>query len=118
LPHLRPDTIHRGLKAFDMAALSLSAAFIGPLLLSILGGVPSVVRVLDQDFVAAFGTSFAIATAAAIIACVLAFSLATAARRHLLRARSPWFAAGYDLLPTLLLAVPPFALTAGLFLMM
>ena len=48
---------------------------------------------------------------------MLAFALASAARRQRLVLRSPRIATFYDLLPDALLAVPPFALTAGLFLL-
>jgi thiamine transport system permease protein len=58
-----------------------------------------------------------IAAAAAVIACLLALALASAARRRRLVLRSPRIAAFYDFLPDTLLAIPPFALTAGLFLL-
>ena len=73
--------------------------------------------ILDTDLAKAFGTSLAIATAAATIACLLALALGAASRRYRLALRAPRVAAFYDLLPNMLLAVPPFALTAGLFLM-
>jgi thiamine transport system permease protein len=113
----RPDTTHRGLKAFDAAVLLVSAAFIAPLVLSIAVGARYAVAILDGDLLRAFCTSLAVATAAAIIACVLALALGAASRRYRFPLRSPRIAALYDQLPNMLLAVPPFALTAGLFLM-
>jgi thiamine transport system permease protein len=73
--------------------------------------------VIDVDLLQAFATSLAVAAAAAILACILALALASAARRRRIVLRSPRMAAFYDFLPDTLLAVPPFALTAGLFLM-
>ncbi|WP_244622742.1 ABC transporter permease subunit [Microvirga brassicacearum] len=117
-PAPRPDRVHRGLRVFDAGVLLMSAAFIVPLLLSVLAGARYAVEILDTDLAAAFVVSVAIATVAATISCLLAVALGAAARRHRLALRSPRVAALYDLLPNMLLAVPPFALTAGLFLIM
>jgi thiamine transport system permease protein len=116
-PTARPDTAHRGLKAFDAAVLLASAAFFAPLLFSVATGVRYATDIVDIDLLTAFGTSLGIATIAAIIACSLALALGGAARQYRLVLKSPSAAAFYDLLPNMLLAVPPFALTAGLFLM-
>jgi thiamine transport system permease protein len=112
----RPDAAHRGLKIVDAAVLIVSTLFIAPLALSVLEGLRHVPEVLDVDLLKAFGTSLAIAAAAASIACLLALALGDAARRERLVLRSPRLAASYDFLPNTLLAVPPFALMAGLFL--
>ncbi|MET0528680.1 MAG: thiamine/thiamine pyrophosphate ABC transporter permease ThiP, partial [Microvirga sp.] len=116
-PVPRPDRAHWGLRILDVGVLLASAAFIVPLLLSVLTGARYAAEILDTDLVAAFGMSLAIAIVAAGIACLLALALGAAARRHRLSRNSPRVAALYDLLPNMLLAVPPFALTAGLFLM-
>jgi thiamine transport system permease protein len=113
----RPDAKNRSLKIFDIIVIVVSALFIGPLAFSVLTGFRTMLAVIDADLLRAFVTSLAIATAAAILACVLAFALASAARRQRLVLRSPRIATFYDLLPDALLAVPPFALTAGLFLL-
>ena len=84
-PVPRPDAGSRGLKALDSLLLLLSAAFLVPLLLSIMKGARYVADILDADLIAAFGTSLTIAIAAAIIACVLAWALAAAARQYRLR---------------------------------
>ncbi|WP_210493819.1 ABC transporter permease subunit [Microvirga antarctica] len=118
LPAARTDRSHRALKRVDVGVLIIASVFIGPLLLSVLSGIAFIGAVLDRDVAVAFATSLAIATAAAAVACLLALALGAAARRARLRSRSPAVAAFYDILPNLLLAVPPFALTAGLFLMM
>jgi thiamine transport system permease protein len=112
----RPDAAHRGLKIADAAILIVATLFIAPLALSVLEGLRHVPGILDADLLKAFTTSLAIATAAASIACLLALALGDAARRERLVLRSPRLAASYDFLPNILLAVPPFALTAGLFL--
>ncbi len=116
-PSRRPDAAHGGLKVLDAAVLFASAAFMVPLLMSVLTGARYTADILDADLLAAFATSLAISIVAALVACLLAVALGAAARRERLVVRSPRLAAFYDLLPNMLLAVPPFALTAGLFLM-
>ncbi|MFL5187880.1 MAG: ABC transporter permease subunit, partial [Microvirga sp.] len=113
----RPDAKNDGLKVLDTVVLAVSALFIAPLAFSVLTGIRNMLDVIDVDLLQAFATSLAIATVAAILACILALALASAARRRRIVLRSPRIAAFYDFLPDTLLAVPPFALTAGLFLM-
>jgi thiamine transport system permease protein len=114
---LRPDARNRSLKIFDAVMLIIGTLFIAPLALSILGGLWNITEVIDRDLLEAFATSLAIAICAATLACMLALALASAARRYRFAMRSPRLAAIYDFLPDTLLAVPPFALTAGLFLL-
>ncbi|MBB4040710.1 thiamine transport system permease protein [Microvirga flocculans] len=113
----RPDAKDRTLKVFDAVILGAGTLFIAPLALSVLMGLRSMIGILDRDLLRAFATSIGIALAAATVACLLALALASAARRQRLVLRSPRIAAFYDFLPDTLLAVPPFALTAGLFLL-
>jgi thiamine transport system permease protein len=113
----RPDAKDRRLQIVDAVTLGVGALFIAPLAFSVLGGLRSIADIVDTDLLQAFVTSVAIAACAATIACLLAFALASAARRRRLVLRSPRIAALYDFLPDTLLAVPPFALTAGLFLL-
>jgi thiamine transport system permease protein len=112
----RPDARNEGLKVLDTVVLVVSALFIAPLAFSVLTGFRSMLDVIDADLLQAFLTSLVIATAAAVLACLMALALASAARRRIVL-RSPRIATFYDFLPDTLLAVPPFALTAGLFLM-
>ncbi|MFC4171041.1 ABC transporter permease subunit [Microvirga sp. GCM10011540] len=113
----RPDASNPRLKAMDAAVLFIGALFILPLALSVLGGSQHILAVMDADLLQAFATSLAIAAIAGTLACLLALALGTAARRQRFALRSPRLAALYDFLPSTLLAVPPFALTAGLFLL-
>ncbi|WP_165820024.1 ABC transporter permease subunit [Microvirga sp. KLBC 81] len=113
----RPDARDGRLKILDTVVLSAGTVFITPLALSLLSGLSHITDVIDADLVQAFMTSIVIAVVAAAIACILALALASAARRWRVVLRSPRIAAFYDFLPNTLLAVPPFALTAGLFLM-
>jgi len=112
----RPDSRDRRLKILDTAVLTVGTLFIAPLALSLLGGIGNMAHIVDVQLLQALATSIAIATAAATLACLLALALASAARRWRIVLRSPRMAAFYDFLPDTLLAVPPFALTAGLFL--
>lgn len=113
----RPDASNGMLKVFDLGVMALGSLFVAPLALSILQGVGHMGKILDADLLRAFVTSLVIAGLAAMLACLLAFALASAARRQRITLRSPKLAALYDFLPNTLLAVPPFALTAGLFLL-
>jgi thiamine transport system permease protein len=113
----RPDARNEGLKVLDTVVLVVSALFIAPLAFSVLIGFRNMLDVIDADLLQAFLTSLVIATAAAVLACLMALALASAARRRRIVLRSPRIATFYDFLPDTLLAVPPFALTAGLFLM-
>ncbi|MBM6593318.1 ABC transporter permease subunit [Microvirga pudoricolor] len=113
---VRPDRTDRGLLAWDSLVLVLGLLFLAPPFLSVLAGLAHVAAVLDADFARAFATSIVIAALAALMACLMALALGGAARRFRLAARMPRLAALYDALPNTLLAVPPFALTAGLFL--
>jgi len=112
----RPDARNGRLKLFDTIVLAVSGLFIAPLALSLLSGLGNLVDVWDADLLRAFVTSIGIAALAATIACSLALALASAARRQRIVLRSPRIAAFYDFLPNTLLAIPPFALTAGLFI--
>lgn len=113
----RPDARDRRLKVFDGIVLTTGTLFIAPLALSMLSGLSHVPQIIDADLLQAFITSIVIAIVAATMACILALALASAARRWRVVLRSPRIAAFYDFLPNTLLAVPPFALTAGLFLL-
>ncbi|WP_243370560.1 ABC transporter permease subunit [Microvirga solisilvae] len=112
----RADVKSRSLKLFDGIVLVISTLFIAPLALSLLSGLSNITEIWDGDLVRAFVTSIVIAALAATIACILALALASAARRWRIVLRSPRIAAFYDFLPNTLLAIPPFALTAGLFI--
>jgi thiamine transport system permease protein len=113
----RPDAKDRRLRIVDAIVLTVGALFIAPLGFSVLTGLRNILDVMGEDLLQAFVTSMGIAAAAAVIACLLALALASAARRRRLVLRSPRVAAFYDFLPDTLLAIPPFALTAGLFLL-
>jgi len=112
----RPDARNRSLKILDAVILTTAGLFVAPLALSLLSGLNNIPDVFDADLLRAFVTSMMIAVIAATIACLLAVALASAARRWRVALRSPRVAAFYDFLPNTLLAVPPFALTAGLYL--
>ncbi|RDI61782.1 ABC transporter permease subunit [Microvirga subterranea] len=113
----RPDAAIGRLKVLDWLILAAGALFLVPLAFSVLSGVTHLLDVVDADLLQAAATSLAISTAAAILACLMALALGSAARRQRLVERTPRLAALYDFLPNTLLAIPPFALTAGLFLL-
>jgi thiamine transport system permease protein len=106
----RPDAGHPWLRAFDVGVLALAGLLVLPPLAAVLAGLPHLPRLLDADLARALLTSLALAVVSALAACLMAVALADAARR-------PGASAVYGLVPATVLAVPPFALTAGLFLL-
>ncbi|MGJ3262260.1 MAG: thiamine/thiamine pyrophosphate ABC transporter permease ThiP [Salinarimonas sp.] len=117
LPVARPDAADPRLRRLDVVILAAGAALVLPLLAATLQGLGALPRVLDADLVGAALTSAAIAFVSATLACAMATALAGAARAARARRRGR-LAAAYDVLPALVLAIPPFALTAGLFLLL
>lgn len=115
MPVPRPDAADPRLRRVDAAVLAFGAVLFAPLLAATLTGAAALPRVLDADLAYAAGVSVAIALVSAGLACALALALAGAAHAARTRRRTG-VAAAYDLLPALVLAIPPFALTAGLFL--
>lgn len=115
LPERRPDAGDRRLLALDLVVMGLAALLFLPLLASTLAGAAHLPRVLDADLANAAGTSLAIALASAVLACAMAVALGAGARRARARGGS---GLAFELAPTLVLAIPPFALTAGLFLLL
>lgn len=115
LPERRPDAADRRLLALDCLVMGIAALLFLPILASTLAAATHLPRVLDADLARAAATSLAIALASASLACAMALALGAGARRA--RARGGT-ALAFDLAPTLVLAIPPFALTAGLFLLL
>lgn len=115
---IRADTKGPWLKAADGLVLLVAVLFLAPPLASVGVGLVHLPAVLDADLAAATLTSLAIAAAAAIVACATAVALAAASRHAQRIRRSPKLAAVHDAIPTMFLAVPPFALTAGLFVVL
>ncbi|WP_029032056.1 hypothetical protein [Salinarimonas rosea] len=117
LPIARPDAGDPRLRRLDRAVLALGGALVLPILAATLEGAAALPRVFDRDLAHAATTSVAIALVSAVLACAMAIALAGAAQAARSRRRGR-LAAAYDVLPALVLAIPPFALTAGLFLLL
>lgn len=115
---LRPDRASRPLLAMDCVVLALALAFLAPPLASILAGVAAVASLLQADVVRAAGTSIAIAAAAAATAVGLAVALALPARDLRTRLRRPRAAGLYAGVAFAPLALPPFTLVAGLYVVL
>ncbi|MBZ6078527.1 ABC transporter permease subunit [Microvirga puerhi] len=116
-PMQRVDAADYRLKILDSVILLFGLLFLGPLALSVLVGLGSIPDILDLDLVGALMTSLTIAAIAGSLACSLALAIGAAVRHHRIAQASPRWAALLDLVPSALLAIPPFALTAGLFLL-
>jgi thiamine transport system permease protein len=114
----RPDTVAPAIRALDAAVLAVTVALIVPPLLAVaLSGIAALDSLLRADLLRALATSFAIAVPAAVLSVALALALATSARklhasRRLMRERAVR-ASG-----ALILAVPPVAVSAGLFVVL
>ncbi|WP_342360201.1 ABC transporter permease subunit [Terrarubrum flagellatum] len=104
----RADAAMRGLRIADVCVLALVAACLAPVLFAPLGGITAASHLIDRDVAQAFMTSITVAVPASALCVLFALALAT----HSVAApRGAFFAAA----PMLALAVPPFALIAGLY---
>jgi len=114
----RPDAAQTSTKAFDAAALTLGAVLVLPSLLAIaLSGLAGFASLFRADVAEAFATSFAIAIPAALLALLLALGIAATARSLRAEGRAG-IAEGLSLSSATLLAVPPVAVSAGLFVVL
>lgn len=114
----RPDRAARGMRLLDLVVIIAGALFILPPLASIVvSGLAAIESLLRSDVARATMTSFAIAVPAALLAVSLAVGLALSVRR--LRALGWLRSASAMSLPSgLILAVPPVAVSAGLFVVL
>jgi thiamine transport system permease protein len=112
----RPDAADRHVRVLDCMVLVVTALLILPPLASVASGLSRIPAILDRDLGQAVLTSVVLATLSASAACLVALALAAEARDERLLRRRPGVAMIYDSLPAVILAVPPFALTAGLYL--
>jgi thiamine transport system permease protein len=113
----RADTADRRMRLLDLLVLAASGFLVLPLLASVLSGLPRLPALVGADVAQAVATSLVLATASACASCLMALALAAAARRERLVLRRAGSAVVYDFVPAIVLAVPPFALTAGLYLL-
>ena len=114
----RPDAEHAGTRVFDTAALVLGALLTLPALLAIaLSGIAALVSLFRSDVAEATATSFLIAVPAALISLAMALGLAATARALRADAR-PTGAGLISLAGSAVLAVPPVAVSAGLFVVL
>jgi len=116
-PMKRPDGADPRLWLVDGVALFAAVVLVAPPMVSLASGLVHLPAVLDGDFASALLTSLVISALSAATACSMALALATAARHERLTRRRSRTATIYGFIPALVLAVPPFALTAGLFLL-
>jgi thiamine transport system permease protein len=114
----RPDANVKGTRALDAFFLLLGAALVLPPLLSVLlSGLTAIRTLLRADMLQAIATSFLIAIPAALLALALALGLASAARALRSTGR-PRSGAAMTMAGGLILAVPPVAISAGLFVIL
>jgi thiamine transport system permease protein len=104
--------------AIDGLVLALALAFLAPPLASILAGFAAVASLLQADVLRAAVMSIAIAAAAAATAVGLAVALALPARDLRTRLRRPRAAGLYAGVAFAPLALPPFTLVAGLYVVL
>ena len=104
---LRADRSALPLRLWDLAVLSITALFIAPPILSLLSGAFFITTLVTPDMIRAMMTSLALATGTAFVATLIAYAMARGAiagRRVL-----------YGGLAYATLAMPPFAMVAGLY---
>jgi thiamine transport system permease protein len=111
----RPDSEANAIRIFDTVILVVGALLIIPPLTSVVvSGITALSSLIRTDVAQATATSFLIAIPAAVLALLLALGLASTARK-LRAAGRPHRAAAISLPGSLILAVPPVAVSAGLF---
>jgi thiamine transport system permease protein len=115
---VRPDAKNKATRVFDAAALALGGLLVLPALLAItLSGIAGIASLFRADVGEALLTSALIAVPAALISLALALGLAATARA--LRREGRAGAANLMSLSSgLILAVPPVAVSAGLFVVL
>jgi thiamine transport system permease protein len=114
----RPDAGTPGLRVLDAGVLAMGALLVLPPLLAILlAGTLTLGSLFRADVFEALATSLGIAVPAALFAVGLALALAASARALRAAAR-PRGAQGMLLPAGLILAVPPVAVSAGLFVVL
>ncbi|HEU4518025.1 MAG TPA: thiamine/thiamine pyrophosphate ABC transporter permease ThiP [Microvirga sp.] len=113
----RPDRDDRRLAVLDALVLVLGAALVGPPLLSVAAGWRAIPAVVDPDFGGALATSLGIAALSAALSVGFAAAIAASVRRLRRAPAGARLARLYESVPTLVLAMPPFALAAGLYLL-
>lgn len=115
---MRADAHALALKAGDAIILFIAGVFLLSLIAASLAGIFHIPAILDTDLWLALATSLMIAIPAAIVSMVLAVAIAFAARDAHYRMRWRGFALLHGAIPLAVIAVPPFALAAGLYLVL
>lgn len=114
-PVARPDRDAPALRLLDAACLGLGALVVLPPLLAVILAARDLGALADADILAAAATSAWVALAAAGCSVVLAVAIAAASRDLRLGRRRPRLAAAVAAVAYAPLALPSFALIAGLF---
>lgn len=107
----RADAGSRGLRRLDFLILAAAVLLLAPIPLASLAGARAAASLLDGDVAAAAATSLALAVPAGLLCLHLATLIASAATSRDMTTRPFLLGA----LPLLALAMPPFALIAGLY---
>ncbi len=118
LAAMRPDVADWRMKLLDCAVLGSGALLVLPPLISVaVSGIAALASLFRADVAEAAATSFAIAIPAALLSLAMALGLAATARA--LRASGRPLGAGMiSLAGGAVLAVPPVAVSAGLFVVL
>jgi thiamine transport system permease protein len=114
----RPDARAPATRALDGVVLAVSALLVLPPLAAVASsGLAAIASLLRSDVAQAVATSFVIAIPAATLSLALAIGLAVSARRLATSGR-PVLASAMTMPGSLILAVPPVAVSAGLFVVL
>lgn len=117
-PMARPDRESRPLLWLDVAAIGVALALVAPIMLAVLPGAQRLPSLLAPDIGRAALASLLIAAMAAALAVTLGLLLASAAASAPLGRPSPGRARIVEATVLALVALPPFALVAGLFVLL
>lgn len=113
----RPDRDLSGLRVLDaLVLLGAGVLLLGPLVAVITAGLPALPTLVDADVVRALLASLGVSVLGGTLALALAFALALG--RRTARGRWPALAGLFDAVALAALALPPIALSAGLFVVL
>jgi thiamine transport system permease protein len=115
----RPDASIPAIRTFDIGMLLIGAILVLPPLAAVaVSGAVALDSLVRSEVGTAFATSFAIAAGAALLALALALAIATSARTRFMRGHATAAKAMSLAGGSLILAIPPVAVSAGLFVIL
>lgn len=117
--HERPDADAPGPRLIDAVALGLGGVLVlPPLAAVVVAGLGAIGSLAEPEVARSLATSLVVAVPAGLLSLMLALAFAGLTRHLRLVARQERAAAAVGLVALIILVVPPFALVAGLFVVL